>query len=131
MTLRLRRFRNLTEDYVTSLRNSFHVELMKLPREVRQMTMKEFCSKYGASVVGVSDKQIRNVRESLLNSPRMMPNTKSNTIASPRRAGVVTTPTTGKRAATVNGFASSKRGAPRKRMDELFADNGGASNTNI
>jgi hypothetical protein len=35
------------ESCVMSLRNTFHVELLRIPKSVRQMSLRAFCQQYG------------------------------------------------------------------------------------
>lgn len=44
---RCKRLQLEAESLVMSLRNSFQVELMKIPKSVRSMSLKEFCEHYG------------------------------------------------------------------------------------
>lgn len=44
---RVKRLRLACEHHALSLRNAFHVELMRIPKGVRQMSLKAFSEQYG------------------------------------------------------------------------------------
>ena len=43
----MKRLRLACEHHALSLRNAFHVELMRIPKGVRQMSLKAFSEQYG------------------------------------------------------------------------------------
>ena len=47
MHTRAKRLRLEAEEHALSLQNAFHVELMKLPKSVRAMSLREFSEQYG------------------------------------------------------------------------------------
>jgi len=47
MYSRAKRLRLEAEEHALSLQNAFHVELMKLPKSVRAMSLREFSEQYG------------------------------------------------------------------------------------
>lgn len=47
MYTRAKRLRLEAEEHALSLQNAFHVELMKLPKSVRAMSLREFSEQYG------------------------------------------------------------------------------------
>lgn len=48
----MKRLRLACEHHALSLRNAFHVELMRIPKGVRQMSLKAFSEQYGQVRVG-------------------------------------------------------------------------------
>jgi hypothetical protein len=47
MNTRAKRLRVEAEEHALSLQNAFHVEMMKLPKSVRAMSLREFSDQYG------------------------------------------------------------------------------------
>ena len=47
MNNRAKRLRLEAENSALSLQNAFHVELMKIPKSVRTMSLREFSDEYG------------------------------------------------------------------------------------
>ncbi|KAM3568994.1 hypothetical protein VYU27_008898 [Nannochloropsis oceanica] len=53
MYSRAKRLRLEAEEHALSLQNAFHVELMKLPKSVRAMSLREFSEQYGEDIRSV------------------------------------------------------------------------------
>ncbi|EWM26517.1 Cell division protein borealin [Nannochloropsis gaditana] len=50
MNTRAKRLRVEAEEHALSLQNAFHVEMMKLPKSVRAMSLREFSDQYGEDI---------------------------------------------------------------------------------
>lgn len=55
------RMRTVVHRLAVSMENTFTVQLLKMPRNVRNLNMGEFCNKYAGEVKQVVDEQFRKV----------------------------------------------------------------------
>lgn len=61
----MEQLRSLAEGLAVSLENAFHVQLMKLPKKIRTLSMGEFCEKYAGDLQQVYDEQLQRVVQDL------------------------------------------------------------------
>ena len=57
---RCRNLKRNSEHMANQLQNAFHVELMKIPKRIRQMPIDEFNAKYGGDMQQVLAQQLKD-----------------------------------------------------------------------
>jgi len=76
--LRCHRIQNTAETACLSLRNSLQIALMKIPKSVRRMTVKEFEEVYGGEVFKVVQSKVTSELDEVLSRARAQPSTPGN-----------------------------------------------------
>mmetsp|Transcript_4256 Transcript_4256/g.10860 ORF Transcript_4256/g.10860 Transcript_4256/m.10860 type:complete len:316 (+) Transcript_4256:127-1074(+) len=57
--------RSVAESLAVTIENTFMVQMLKLPKKIRTLTMEEFCTKYAGDLQQVVDEQLRRVVDDL------------------------------------------------------------------
>jgi hypothetical protein len=62
---KIERMRSVAEGEAVAIDNTFMVQMLKLPKKVRTLTMDDFCTKYAGDLKQVVDEQLRRVVDDL------------------------------------------------------------------
>lgn len=65
MRNKIENLRTMAHGLAVKLENKFKIQLLKMPRSVRTLSMGDFCSKYAGEVKQVVDEQFRKVVDDL------------------------------------------------------------------
>lgn len=81
VTFRCRKIRDAAERGCIELRNALQVELMRMPKAIRKMGLKEFEETYGGCVRSVTEKSVDKEIEDVVNTARKRARTGENAVS--------------------------------------------------